>query len=235
VRKQILLADDSATVHQLVNLAFADEAIDVHCAPTLEKARAFLEQTTPDLILIDSVLPDGPADVLVRSLRESHETVTIPVILLTPAADLVKREEIAGLDAILSKPFESIGLLVNTVKDLLSRPRVVEMRPLVELSNQALDDGYHNDMILEIEDSVEVRSFDAVASAREMMAALSPETLDELANRIADILLLRIEAGVMKDRVGDLAKVLKTATYNSASDTSRASEDIDEAGKNPDD
>ena len=49
------------------------------------------------------------------------------------------------------------------------------------------------DMILEIEDIVEARSFDAATSAREMLASLSPELLDELASKVAQILLQRVE------------------------------------------
>lgn len=234
MRKQILLADDSATVEQLVSLAFADEAVDVHCVSTLECARFFLQEKTPDLILIDSVLPDGEAEAFIRSLRLTRETSAIPVVLLASTSKS-SCDEVPGVDAVLSKPFASIGLLVSTANELMRKPRAAEARPLAELSRQPLEEGERNDMILEIEDIVEVRSFDARATAREMLASLSPEVLEELANQVAAILLQRIAVGTEEQRQLALAGILKSKEDRQARNEPEPGGDIDEVGKNPDD
>jgi CheY-like chemotaxis protein len=236
VRKLILLADDSATVQQLVRLALVDEAIDVQCAPSLERACALLEQGTPDLILVERVLPDGDAAALVHSLRARQETSSIPVILLTPTSAPPEQDDATSFDAVLGKPFESMALLVTTIKDLLSKPPVAELRPLVELSKQAFDEVERHEMILEIEDFVEARSFDAAASARETLASLSPESLDELASKVAQILLQRLEHHSFSEiGLRHLEDALRTATMASRSTEPETTDDIDEASKNPDD
>jgi DNA-binding response OmpR family regulator len=104
VRKLILLADDSATVQQLVKLAFADEAIEVLSAPSVSAARECLNQRTPDLILVDPLLPDGDALALLRAIRSTSETSRIPVVMLMPASVRPERTIGASVDAVLAKP-----------------------------------------------------------------------------------------------------------------------------------
>ena len=91
-------------------------------------------------------------------------------------------------------------------------------------------------MILEIEEITDLKPFDAAASVREMIASISPEMLDELADKVASILLKRIET---REIEADLPKTLAeslAAGVSSARQTEHGgTSDIDEARKNPDD
>ena len=110
--KKIFLVDDD-----IVNLTVAKNALidkyDVFTIPTCEKLFHILEKITPDLILLDVMMPDMSGYDVIKALKRSESTSAIPVIFLTGLID--PENEIRGLNLgavdYLTKPFSGQLLL----------------------------------------------------------------------------------------------------------------------------
>jgi CheY-like chemotaxis protein len=115
--KRILLADDSVTIHKVVELTFLDEDYEIEVASSGDEAIAKLADEAPDLVITDVHMPPGPSGYEVcDKVREVHPGV--PVLLLAGAFEAFDEERAAAADAYLKKPFDSQRLL-QTVQDLM--------------------------------------------------------------------------------------------------------------------
>ena len=115
--KRILLADDSVTIHKVVELTFLDEDYQVEAVSNGDEAIARLAGEAPDLVIADVHMPPGPSGYeVVDKVREMHPGV--PVLLLAGAFEAFDEERAAAADAYLKKPFDSQRLL-QTVQELM--------------------------------------------------------------------------------------------------------------------
>lgn len=120
-KRKLLLADDSLTVQKVVNLAFESEDIEVITAHDGNSAFEKFVEFSPDLVMADINLPGANGYEICRQIKQDEETKHIPVILLvgsfTPFSE--EKAEKVGAEGFLKKPFQSIGLLINKVTELL--------------------------------------------------------------------------------------------------------------------
>jgi putative two-component system response regulator len=95
----ILVVDDDAT-----NLRMLQEILKpfykVYAAPSGERALGFLENRTPDLIILDVEMPVMSGYELIKTLKEDPRFVSIPVIFLTAQEGSDKEEEAFRLGAV---------------------------------------------------------------------------------------------------------------------------------------
>jgi signal transduction histidine kinase len=139
-RSRILWADDNADMRDYVCRLLAGR-YDVLPVPDGLKALAAAEADPPDLILSDVMMPGLDGFSLLRELRNSPRTNTIPVILLSARAG--EESAIEGLDAgaddYLAKPFSARELLARVRTHLeLARIRS-EWTSEVERANKELE------------------------------------------------------------------------------------------------
>jgi two-component system phosphate regulon response regulator PhoB len=122
VKPRILVVDDEPEAVELVefNLKQAGYAVMTAAdgAEALKKARS----QTPDLIVLDVMLPEMNGFEICKTLRFEPATARIPIIMLTAKAaeiDRVLGLEL-GADDYLTKPFSPRELLLR-IKKILSR------------------------------------------------------------------------------------------------------------------
>lgn len=120
-KRKLLLADDSVTVQKVVNLAFESEDIEVITASDGNTAFEKFVEFSPDLVLADINLPGANGYEICERIKQEEQTKHIPVVLLVGsfAPFSEERAERIGASGFLKKPFQSIGLLINKVTDLL--------------------------------------------------------------------------------------------------------------------
>jgi CheY-like chemotaxis protein len=122
--KKILVADDSVTIHMIVNLTFAGEDVSVQAvadgARALEKAREF----KPDVILADVDLPGLGGYELCERIKSDPQVAGIPVILLATTVEPFdeKRAQRVGYSGYLTKPFATDELIQIVHKAREQRP-----------------------------------------------------------------------------------------------------------------
>ncbi|MFC2030631.1 response regulator transcription factor [Chloroflexota bacterium] len=120
--EKILVVDDEPVIAQVICERLASEGFDLHVAVTGEHALEAIAETTPDLVILDLMLPDLDGLEVLRRLRGSGHD--LPVIILTARDDDV--DVIIGLelgaDDYVVKPFNP--------RELAARVRAVLRRRL---------------------------------------------------------------------------------------------------------
>jgi two-component system OmpR family response regulator len=138
----VLLVDDEPTLRQPLADYLARQGFVVRQAEDAAKARSALLEETPDLVLLDIMMPGEDGLSLCRHLSEAK---TIPVILLTArgeATDRIVGLEI-GADDYVVKPFEPRELVAR-IRSVLRRSAkqpagTVEEDALYEFEGWTLD------------------------------------------------------------------------------------------------
>ena len=118
----ILVVDDNPTNLKLAALVLESEGHTVLCAHDAQEALAILQQTHPDLILMDIQMPGMDGLTLTRRLKADPAYRRIPIVAFTSFAmkgDEQKALE-AGCDGYITKPIDTRVLPVQ-VADIMER------------------------------------------------------------------------------------------------------------------
>ena len=82
-RPVLLIVEDDRALAELYRLALSLSNFAVHaCADGLEALR-YLEQHTPDVIVLDLNLPRLPGTIVYDELRAHAKTIRIPIVVVT--------------------------------------------------------------------------------------------------------------------------------------------------------
>ncbi len=103
----VLVADDDPDILALVRFRLEREGYHVVCAPDGQAALELALDRTPDLALLDVMMPRLDGYEVTRRLREHEPTRGMPIILLTARvgeSDLQHGFEM-GADDYVTKPF----------------------------------------------------------------------------------------------------------------------------------
>jgi DNA-binding response OmpR family regulator len=107
--RRVLVADDEATIRQLLELNLRAEGLDVVvCEDGDDAYEALREGALPDLVILDVMMPGRDGLELLRALRSEPATSEVPVVLLTAKATDAEVWEgwTAGADYYITKPFD---------------------------------------------------------------------------------------------------------------------------------
>ncbi|MFD2057977.1 response regulator [Mesorhizobium calcicola] len=112
---RILAVDDTPENLEILRMRLEANGYEVATAADGEEGLAKARELTPDLILLDIMMPKLDGISVVRMLKHDQSLRSIPVILVTAKADT--RDVVEGLDAggddYLTKPFEHRALLAR--------------------------------------------------------------------------------------------------------------------------
>ena len=123
----VLVVDDSPTVRKIVQLTLQREHMQVLTAADGLSALAAVADASPDLILLDIMLPRMDGYNICQVIRKNPAYRDLPIIMLSGKDGLFDkmRGRLAGSSDYITKPFDSNDL-VHTVKRYLSAPAVRE-------------------------------------------------------------------------------------------------------------
>lgn len=141
----IYVVEDDKNISEIETFALKNVGYDVESFLTAKSFHEAIRSNSPDLILLDIMLPDEDGLSIISSLRKNTETKDIPVIMVTAKSseiDKVKGLD-AGADDYMTKPF-GVMELISRVKALLrrSKPATNPDRVLV-LGEVVLDRDRH--------------------------------------------------------------------------------------------
>lgn len=127
-RKLIMVVDDDQEMLRLLNRTLELEGFDAIVVADGESALTLLEETDPDLVILDIMMPglDG-----LQTLDLIREHSNVPVIMLTARHEVesLQRALFLGADDYISKPF-SIRSLTARIQAKLRRARHEVLQPL---------------------------------------------------------------------------------------------------------
>ncbi len=133
---KILIADDDPNIRELVRVYLKKNGFDVVEA---RDGRQALEKMdgTPDLAVIDLMMPNMDGYELCRKLRRYYEN--LPILMLTAKGDLGSKAKgfEVGTDDYLTKPFEGEELVMR-IKALLRRYKI-ESSQLIQIGSVIID------------------------------------------------------------------------------------------------
>lgn len=125
--RRVLVVDDEADVARLVAFNLRGAGFVVDEAGTCAEALARASATSPDVVVLDLMLPDGSGHDVCRALRAAPATADVGVLMLTALGEADDR--IAGLEAgaddYVVKPFvvREIVLRVTALASRLAERR----------------------------------------------------------------------------------------------------------------
>lgn len=134
---KVLYIEDEAALAEIIRESLEAKGFMVTYAATLSMASSLLNESPPDIIVADVMLPDGDGFEWVTALRKAG--IGLPVIFLTSRsqpADVVKGFELGG-DDYLKKPF-SIAELVVRMQALLKKRLPQSSEPVQEMSTRKI-------------------------------------------------------------------------------------------------
>lgn len=119
-QKEILVVDDNALLLRNIHVLLKD-SYNVSLAKNGHQALNMVENSKPDLILLDYEMPDMSGTDVYRKLRLGEKTKDIPIIFLTSIADREVVSEVLQLkpEGYLLKPTEKEKLL-NAIENVLA-------------------------------------------------------------------------------------------------------------------
>lgn len=121
-RKRILVVDDEEDILDLVEYNLVKNGYDVTCVASGEEAIETARKNSPDLILLDLMLPGVDGLEVCRRLKGDATAANVPIVMLTAKgeeADIVTGLEL-GADDYVTKPF-STRVLISRVNAVLRR------------------------------------------------------------------------------------------------------------------
>ncbi len=111
-KQNVLIVDDEPHIVNLVKLSLEGEGYDVHGAYSAREALSALNGFTPDVILLDIMMPGVNGYDLCKELKERDDMNGIPIIILsakTQIQDKLQAVEV-GADDYITKPFDPVEL-----------------------------------------------------------------------------------------------------------------------------
>lgn len=104
----VLLVEDSLTETELLTQYLKQAGLMVVSAMSCEEARRKLQSQTPDLVLLDVLLPGQSGFELCRDLKTSTGTENIPVVICSTKGTEADQlwGTLLGADAYLPKPVD---------------------------------------------------------------------------------------------------------------------------------
>ena len=103
----VLIADDDEDILTLVALRFRRSGLEVILARDGEEALELIQTRAPDAAILDIAMPKLTGLEVIRRLRDSEATKSVPIVLLTARAGETDVELglDAGADEYITKPF----------------------------------------------------------------------------------------------------------------------------------
>ena len=120
--KLIFVIDDEKDIQNILKVNLAEAGYDVKTFPSAEEALPALGDATPDLIILDIMMPKVSGIEVCNRLKADESTSDI-LILIVSARD-AQRDRIEGLshgaDDYVSKPFH-LRSLVRKIEHMLEK------------------------------------------------------------------------------------------------------------------
>ena len=163
---RILVVDDEPKNIRILQILHEAKGYIVIAATHGQEALDQVKEASPDLILLDIMMPRMNGYEVCERIRADEETQFVPIVMvtaLTEAKDRIKAIEV-GADDFISKPFDSLEVIARA-RSLL---RVKQYHDALKQANQELAE--HNarlDMELQM--------------AQEVQASLMPQGITDLA------------------------------------------------------
>ncbi len=119
--KNILIVEDDTFLQGLASTKLTKEGFAVSVAGNGDDAAKMIDESAPDLVLLDLVLPGTDGYGVLKKIRENLKTHEIPVIVfsnLAQEADIKKAKDLGANDFMIKSNF-TLDELAEKIKGIL--------------------------------------------------------------------------------------------------------------------
>jgi CheY-like chemotaxis protein len=116
----VYFIDDSATMREVIKVAFRNENIQVIACPDAASALARFGECAPDAVITDVIMPDRDGYEVCQFIKQHEQFARTPVILMSGVVNrtVAERATAVKADELIRKPFQPRDLVAR-VKNLL--------------------------------------------------------------------------------------------------------------------
>ncbi len=132
-RPRVLVAEDDDSLRRLLEIRLGGGGFDVRSAADGVQALELIEDWTPDVAVLDVMMPRLSGLSVCREMRENPQTRAVPIVLLTARCFDEDIQQVMALGGVeyMSKPFD-FTQLDETLRWMLGTldrdaPRVVRL------------------------------------------------------------------------------------------------------------
>ncbi len=131
----VLVVDDDPDIVRFIEVNLSLQGYEVQVATDGEQALALVRERTPDIVIVDWMMPRMDGLELTTTLRANPLTSTLPIIMLTARGLTVDKVVglTAGADDYLVKPFDTLELVARVHSMLRRNQEFREVSPLTGL------------------------------------------------------------------------------------------------------
>ena len=144
MKPHVLIVEDEDAIATLLEYNFQKEGFETSLAMDGDEALLLASERTPDLVILDWMLPKLSGVEVCRRLRRRKETATTPVIMLTARGD--ETDRITGLDFgaddYMVKPFSMPELFART-RALMRRSKPSLLQDVIRIGDIEVDSQAH--------------------------------------------------------------------------------------------
>src|SRR3954470_12393734 len=117
----VYFIDDSATMREVIKIAFRKESINVITCADANAALSQFEQNPPDAVITDVIMPDQDGYSVCTQIKQHAEYGAVPVILMSGVVNKTVADKAVSVkaDELIRKPFQPQEL-IGRVKSLLA-------------------------------------------------------------------------------------------------------------------
>ena len=118
--QSILVADDEPSILLSLQFLLQKAGYEVRLARNGEEVIQAVEQSTPDLLLLDAMMPQRDGYDVCQTIRADPRWAALPIIMLTAKSRDVERQKGMALGATdyVTKPFSTRDLVATVRKHL---------------------------------------------------------------------------------------------------------------------
>jgi len=120
----VYFIDDSATMREVIKIAFRRESINVITCADAASALSQFDQNKPDVVITDVIMPDQDGYSVCSQIKQHPEFGGVPVVLMSGVVNKSVADKAVAVkaDELIRKPFQPQEL-IGRVKSLLEPKR----------------------------------------------------------------------------------------------------------------
>lgn len=127
----VYFIDDSATMREVIKIAFRRESIEVVAFSDADSAMRQMFQQPADIVISDLIMPGRDGYDVCRAIKENPATSNVPVVLMSGVVNKGVAEKAFAVkaDELIRKPFQP-GDLLARVKQLMASSGRIQHSPV---------------------------------------------------------------------------------------------------------